>query len=91
MILEYNHYPRIILQLQLEGQSAHRKVGLMCGVSLKDERLTAQGFVVFYDLLVIQSVADVMRCGRMRWLRHLECKIGCFALVSISAYSRPRN
>ena len=51
----------------------------MCGVSLKDRK----GTVDLYSLLNIQSVADVVRRGRLRWFRHLERKrnrvwmIGC--------------
>ena len=35
----------------------------MCGVSLKDSR----GSVDLYSLLGVQSVADVVRRGRLRW------------------------
>ena len=42
----------------------------MCGVSLKDRKCS----VDLYSLLGVQSVADVVRCGRLRWFRHLECK-----------------
>ena len=28
----------------------------------------------FCSLLGVQSVADVVRCGRLRWFGHLECK-----------------
>ena len=31
---------------------------------------------VLYSLLGIQSVAEVVRGGRLRWFGHLECKSG---------------
>ena len=40
----------------------------MCGVSLKDRKRS----VDLYSFLGIQSVADVVRRGRLRWFRHLE-------------------
>ena len=40
----------------------------MCGVSLKDRKLS----VDLYSLLSIQNVADVVRHGRLRWFGHLE-------------------
>ena len=42
----------------------------MCGVSLKDRKRSE----VLYSLLGIQSVAEVVRQGRLRWFRHLERK-----------------
>ena len=44
----------------------------MCGVSLKDRKRSE----VLYNLLGVQSVADVVRRGRLRWFGHLECKSG---------------
>ena len=41
-----------------------------CGVSLKDRRRS----VDLYSLLGVQSVSDVVRHGRLRWLGHLERK-----------------
>ena len=29
-----------------------------------------------YSLLDIQSVADVVRCDRLRWFGHLKCRSG---------------
>ena len=43
----------------------------MCGVSLKDKKQSED----FYSHLGIQSVADVVRHGRLRWFGHLEQKI----------------
>ena len=40
----------------------------MCGELLKDE--------IFYGLLGIQSVAEVVRHGRLRWFGHMEHKSG---------------
>ena len=37
-------------------------------MSLKDSKCS----VDLYSLLGIQSVADVVRCGRLRWFGHLE-------------------
>ena len=42
----------------------------MCGVSLKDRK----GSVDLYSLLGVQSVADVVRQGRLRWFGHVERK-----------------
>ena len=44
----------------------------MCGVSLTDRKHRE----VLYSLLGTQSVADVVRRGRLRWFGHLERKIG---------------
>ena len=41
----------------------------MCGVSLKDRKQCD-----LYSLLIIQSVANVVRCRRLRWLGHRERK-----------------
>ena len=42
----------------------------ICGVSLKDRKYS----VDLYSILGIQSVADVVRRGRLRWFGHLERK-----------------
>ena len=42
----------------------------MSGVSLKDRRRSVDS----YSLLGVQSVADVVRRGRLRWFGHLERK-----------------
>ena len=39
----------------------------MCGVSLKDKKCSLD----FRSLLNIHSVADVVRCCRLRWFGHL--------------------
>ena len=44
----------------------------MCGVSLKDRKRSE----VLYSLLGVQSVAKVVRRGRLRWFRHVERKKG---------------
>ena len=43
----------------------------MCRVSLRERKGSAD----LYSLLGVQSVADVVRGGRLRWFGHLECKI----------------
>ena len=42
----------------------------MCGVSLKDRKRSED----LCNLLGINCVADVVRCGRLRWFGHLERK-----------------
>ena len=42
----------------------------MCGVSLKDRKRS----VDLYSLLGVESMAEVVRRGRLRWFRHVECK-----------------
>ena len=42
----------------------------MCGVSLKDRKHS----VDLYSLLGVQSMADVVRRGRLRWIGHLKHK-----------------
>ena len=42
----------------------------MCGVSLKERS------EVLYSILGDQSVAEVVRRGRLRWFWHVECKNG---------------
>ena len=42
----------------------------VCGVSVKDSKQSE----ILYSLLVIQSVAEVVRHGRLRWFGHLERK-----------------
>ena len=44
----------------------------MCGVSLKDRKRSE----VLYSLLGVQSVAEVVRCGRLRWFENVERKNG---------------
>ena len=44
----------------------------MCGVSLKDRKCS----VDLYSLLGVQSVADVVRHGELRWFGHLERRSG---------------
>ena len=44
----------------------------MCGVSLKDGKCS----VDLYSLLRVQSVAEVVRRGRLRWFGHVERKSG---------------
>ena len=40
----------------------------MCGVSLEDRKHS----VDLYSLLGVQSVAEVVRRGRLRWFGHVE-------------------
>ena len=51
---------------------AYMIVRWRCGVSLKDKKRSE----LFYSLLSIHSMAGVARCGRLRWVRHLERKSG---------------
>ena len=44
----------------------------MCGVSLKDRKCSVDS----YSLLGVQSVAEVVRRGRLRWFGHVERKSG---------------
>ena len=44
----------------------------MCGVSLNDKKRSVDS----YSLLRVQSVAEVVRHGRLRWFGHVECKSG---------------
>ena len=44
----------------------------MCGVSLKDRKCS----VDLYSLLDVQSVAEVVRWRRFRWIGHVERKSG---------------
>ena len=44
----------------------------MCGVSLKDRKSS----VDLYSLLGVDSMAEVVRRGRLRWFGHVECKSG---------------
>ena len=44
----------------------------MCRVSLKDRKRS----VDLYSLLGVQSVAEMVRCVRLRWFGHVEPKSG---------------
>ena len=54
--------------LQSLERTERMMVRWMFGVSLKDRKRS----VDFYSLLGVQSVADVVRRGRLRWFGHLE-------------------
>ena len=43
-----------------------------CGVSLKDRKRS----VDLFNVLGVQSVAEVVRHGRLRWFKHVEHKSG---------------
>ena len=68
-------------------------VRCMCGVSLKDRKRSED----LCNLLGINCVADVVRCGRFRWFRHLERKgvddwvSACRRLVVKGARGRSRS
>ena len=49
--------------LQSLGRAEGMMVRWMCGVSLKDRKQSE----VLYGLLGVQSVAEVVRRGRLRW------------------------
>ena len=51
----------------LEGLE-YMMVRWMCGVSLKDRKQSG----VLYSLLGVQSAAEVVRRGRLRWFGHVE-------------------
>ena len=56
--------------LQSLGRAEHIMVRWMCGVSLKDKKRSE----VLYSLLGVQSVAEVVKRGKLRWFGHAECK-----------------
>ena len=56
--------------LQSLGRAERMMVRWMCGVSLKDRRRSED----LYGLLGVQSVAEVVRRGRLRWFGHVERK-----------------
>ena len=53
-------------------RAEHMIVRWMCGVSLKDKKWSED----LYSLLGVQSMAKVMRRGRLRWFGHVERKNG---------------
>ena len=54
--------------LQSLGGAERMMMRWMCGVSLKDRKRSE----VLYDLLGVQSRAEVARRGRLRWFGHVE-------------------
>ena len=61
-----------IANLQSLERTERMMVRWMCGVSLKDKKRS----VDLYSLLRVQSVAEVVRQGRLRWFGHVERKSG---------------
>ena len=61
-----------IANLQSLERTERMMVRWMCGVSLKDRKRS----VDLYSLLRVQSVAEVVRRGRLRWFGHVERKSG---------------
>ena len=57
---------------QCLGRVERMMVRWMCDVSLKDKKQSD----VLYSVLDVQSVAEVVRRGRLRWFGHVECKNG---------------
>ena len=57
-----------IANLQSLERREWMMVRWMCGVSLKDRKHSMD----LYSLLGVQSVADVVKRGRLRWFGHLE-------------------
>ena len=65
-----------VANLQSLERTEQMMVRWMCGVLLKDRKHS----VDLYSLLEVQSVAEVVRHGRLRWFGHVECRvemIGC--------------
>ena len=58
--------------LQSLERTERMMVRWMCEVSLKDRKRS----VDLYSLLGVQSMAEVVRQGRLRWFGHVECKSG---------------
>ena len=58
--------------LQSLGRVEPMMVRWMCGVSLKDMKRSE----VLNSLLGVQSMAEVVRHGRLRWFGHVERKNG---------------
>ena len=56
--------------LQSLERTERMMVRWMCGVSLKDRKRS----VDLYSLLGVQSMAGVVRQGRLRWFGHVERK-----------------
>ena len=56
--------------LQSLERTERMMVRWMCGVLLKDRKRS----VDLYSLLGVQSVAEVVRQGRLRWFGHVERK-----------------
>ena len=54
------------------GRAERMMVRWMCGMSLKDGKRSE----VLYSLLGVQSVAEVVRRGRLRWFGRVERKSG---------------
>ena len=61
-----------IANLQSLERTERMMMRWMCGVSLKDRKRS----VDLYSLLKVQSVAEVVRRGRLRWFGHVERKGG---------------
>ena len=53
-------------------RAEHMMVRWMCGMSLKDKKQSE----VLYSLLGVQSVAEMVRRGRLRLFGHVELKSG---------------
>ena len=65
-----NHLKNTTMQ-SLE-RTERMMVRWMCGVSLRDRKRS----VDLYSLLRVQSVAEVVRRGRLRWFGHVKRKSG---------------
>ena len=61
-----------VANLQSLKRTERMMVRWMCGVSLKDRKRS----VDVYSLLGVESVAEVVRRGRLRWFGHVEHKNG---------------
>ena len=77
-----------VANLQSLERTERMMVRWMCGVSLKDRKCS----VDFYSLLGVESVAEVVRRGRLRWFGHVEHKSGddwVSACTHYTKYSPP--
>ena len=54
------------------GRAEHMMVRWMCGMSLKDRKRNE----VSYGLSGVQSMAEVVRRGKLRWIGHAERRNG---------------
>ena len=61
---------KAVLDIQRLERTERMMNRWMCGVKLSDRKASAE----LLSQLGIDSVSDVVRRGRLRWLGHVECK-----------------